>query len=235
MHRGFIFFVAGSLSLAGMVRPAHAQQQASPQSSDTQNENSKRIFWIIPNFRTAPLPPVYTPLTVRQKWKIAAADTFDRGTFALAALFAAESQLSNSDRSFGQGAKGYARYFGTSYADFAIGDLMTEGVGPTLFHQDPRFFRRGTGSAGSRFRYAAGQIFLTHGDNGHTQFNFSEVVGNSAAVAISMSYYPEHRNASDAVAKLGTQLGVDMASNIIKEFAPDLARKFSRKHKDGTK
>lgn len=226
MQRRFPVFVAVSMISVALAGSAPAQQ-AQP---DT-NENSKRIFWIIPNFRTAPMPAVYTPIAVRQKWNIATADTFDRGTFALAALFAGESQLTNSDRSFGQGVKGYAHYYVTSYADFAIGNFMTEAINPTLFHQDPRFFRKGRGSVGSRFVYAAGEIFLTHGDNGHRQFNFSEVLGNSTAVAISMSYYPEQRTAADAIGKLGAQLGVDMAANILKEFAPDIMRKF-HKHRD---
>jgi len=34
----------------------------------------------------------------------------------------------------------------------------------------------------------------------------------------------------DGVPKLGSQLGVDMASNILKQFWPDLERKCSRKH-----
>jgi hypothetical protein len=46
-----------------------------------------------------------------------------------------------------------------------------------------------------------------------------------------MAYYPENRDARDGVSKLGSQLGVDMASNILKEFWPDLERKFSHKHK----
>jgi hypothetical protein len=36
--------------------------------------------------------------------------------------------------------------------------------------------------------------------------------------------------ARDAGIKLVSQLGVDMAANILKEFWPDLNRKFSRKH-----
>jgi hypothetical protein len=72
----------------------------------------------------------------------------------------------------------------------------------------------------SRLGYAAGQIFWTHNDSGRGQFNYSEVAGNSTAVAISMAYYPENRDAKDAVSKLGTQLAVDMAANILKEFWP---------------
>jgi hypothetical protein len=79
-----------------------------------------------------------------------------------------------------------------------------------------------------------GQIFWTHTDSGGTQFNYSEVVGNSAAVAISNAYYVDNRTAADGVSKLGVQLGVDMASNILKEFWPDLERKLARKHqRDG--
>jgi hypothetical protein len=216
----------------GVAAPAAFGQQSSP--PDPQNaadENSKRIFWIIPNFRTTPELANYQPITASAKFKIATEDAFDRGTFALAALFAGYGQLTNSDPSFGQGVAGYARYFGTSYGDFMIGDYMTEAIFPSMLHQDPRFFRRGRGGGWSRFFYSAGQVFLTHGDSGHKQFNFSEVLGNSSAVAISMAYYPDRRDAADAASELGIQIGVDMASNVLKEFAPDIKRKFSHKPK----
>jgi hypothetical protein len=109
---------------------------------------------------------------------------------------------------------------------------MTEAVFPTLLHQDPRYFRRGTGSGWSRVGYAMGQIFWTHRDSGGTQFNYSEIAGNSVAVAISNGYYANNRNAGDAVSKLGMQVGVDMAANILKEFWPDLERKFRHKHRE---
>jgi hypothetical protein len=205
-------------------------QQAPPQTDPSDQQESKRIFWLIPNYRTTPTLAEYKPLTTREKFKIAEQDSFDRGTIALAAAFAGEAQLSNSNPSFGQGVKGYAHYFGTAYGDFLIGDYMTEAVFPTILHQDPRYFRRGKGSGMSRLGYACGQIFWTHNDSGRGQFNYSEIGGNSAAVAISMAYYPENRDAGDAVSKLGSQVAVDMASNVLKEFWPDLSRKFSHKH-----
>jgi hypothetical protein len=224
---GFVWFASSLLISSAFVRPAICQQ-----SNDPGESANKRIFWIIPNFRTSPTLTEYKPLRAREKFKIARQDSFDRGTVALALLFAGDAQLSNSNPSFGQGVKGYAHYFGTAYGDFLIGDYLTEGIYPTLLHQDPRYFRRGKGSFVSRLGYSAGQIFLTHGDTGRTQFNFSEIAGNTTAVAVSMAYYPENRNVGDGVSKLGIQLGVDMASNILKEFAPDIGRKFSRKHHD---
>ena len=125
------------------------------------------------------------------------------------------------------------RYFGSSYGDLGIGDYMTEAVFPTLLYQDPRYFRRGNGSGRSRLAYAVGQIFWTHRDSGGTQFNYSEIVGNSAAVAISNAYYADNRTAGKSVSKLGFQIGIDMCGNILKEFWPDLQRKFRRnRHAD---
>lgn len=192
---------------------------------------SKRLLGIIPNYRTSPSLLNYQPLTPGEKFKIASKDSFDRGTVVLAAIYAAEGQWTNGNRSFGQGAAGFGRYFGAAYGDFVIGNYMTEAVFPTLLHQDPRYFRRGTGSGWSRLGYAVGQIFWTHRDSGGTQFNYSEIVGNSVAVAISNGYYADNRNARDAASKLGVQVGVDTAANILKEFYPDLERAVHRRKK----
>ena len=207
--------------------PQIDQKDGNPQPAE-----SKRIFGIIPNYRTSPSLAEYKPLTVRQKFTIAQQDALDRGTFVLGAAFAAESQLTRSDPSFGDGVPAYGRYFATSYADFAIGDYMTEAIFPALLHQDPRYFRHGTGSGLSRLGYSVGQIFWTHKDSGGSQFNYSEIIGNSTAVAISNSYYQDSRTASDAAVKLASQLGVDAAANVLKEFWPDINRKFSHRHKD---
>ena len=210
-----------------------ASSSVASSSAPSPQVESKRIFGIIPNFRTSPSLENYEPLRPAAKFKIAAQDSFDRGTVALAAVFAGDSQLTNATPSFGQGAAGYGRYFATAYADFVIGNFMTEGIYPTLLHQDPRYFRKGTGSGRGRLVYAVKQIFWTHKDSsGGTQFNYSEWLGNSTAVAISNAYYPDNRTASDAVGKLAVQIGVDTASNILKEFWPDFERRFSRKHRD---
>ncbi len=190
---------------------------------------SKRLLGIVPNYRSSASLQNYQPLSPSEKFKIASEDAFDRGTSVLAGMFAAESQATNANRSFGHGGAGFGRYFGASYGDLVIGNYMTEGVFPVLLHQDPRYFRKGQGSGWSRLGYAAGQIFRTHTDSGGTQFNYSEIAGNSAAVAISNAYYADNRTAGDAASKLGMQIGVDMAANVLKEFWPDLQRKFHRR------
>ena len=199
---------------------------ASSENNSLTQPESKRILGIIPNYRTSPGFADFEPLTAREKFKLATEDSFDRGTFALAGVFAGEAQLTNANKSFGQGAAGYGKYFGTSFGDFVIGDYMTEAVYPTLLHQDPRYFRRGTGSGWSRLGYAMSQTFWTHGDSGAAQSNYSELMGNATAVAISQTYYSDNRTASNAVSTLGMQIGVDAAANIldVRHSRPEQAR-----------
>lgn len=196
----------------------------------SQEAPPEHVLWIVPNFRTTLDTGKYTLLSPKDKFRIAKQDTFDRGTVALAAVFAAENQFSRSQPSFGNGVGAYAHYWATNYADFAIGNFMTEGVFPTLLHQDPRYFRRGSGSAWSRLESAVGQIFITRTDSGGRQFNYSEIAGNSAAVAISMAYDPASRRVSNAASQLGVQVAVDMAANILKEFWPAKESKPTRRH-----
>jgi hypothetical protein len=218
--------------------PSFAQQASSEDLTESKSAapqplpiESKRILGIIPNNRTWPSLTDYKPLSTREKFEIARQDSFDRGTAILAAAFAADAQLTNANPAFGQGGGGYARYFGASYADFVIGNYMSEAIYPTLLHQDPRYFRRGIGTTWSRLEYSIGQIFWTHTDSDRTQFNYSEILGNSTAVAISNAYYQDNRSATNSATKLGMQIGVDMASNVLKEFWPDVSRRFSKKNR----
>ena len=184
---------------------------------------------LFPNYRTSPSLQHYTPLTVGQKFKMASEDSLDRGTIVMAGVSGGLGQLTNSNKSFGQGGAAFGRYFGTSYGDLLIGNYMAEAVYPSILHQDPRYFRRGAGSGRGRLVYAISQVFWTHRDSGGTQFNYSEWLGNSTAVAISNAYYPDHRNAGSSVSKLAVQVGVDAFGNVLKEFWPDLLRKFGKK------
>jgi hypothetical protein len=111
-----------------------------------------------------------------------------------------------------------------------IGNMMTEGLIPAVFHQDPRYFRLGSGSKLHRALYAIEQIEVARMDSGRRTFNFSEWGGNSIAVAISNAYYPDTREWSDNLERLLVACGTDTFSNVLKEFWPDVKRKFKKHH-----
>jgi hypothetical protein len=232
LFAAFVFAAAGSVALCQekpLIEPTQPDPRLNAEAGATSEHESRHILGIIPNYRTFPSLLNYKPLTSGEKFKIASEDSLDRGTFALAGLFGGLGQLTDSNKSFGQGSAGFARYFGTSYGDLLIGNYMSEAVYPSILHQDPRYFRRGNGSGRSRFAYAVSRIFWTQRDSGGTQFNYSEWLGNSTAVAISNAYYPDQRTAGGALSKLAMQIGVDAVGNVLKEFWPDLQRKFSKR------
>jgi hypothetical protein len=196
-----------------------------------QAPEDKRIFGVLPNNRTTESSIPYHNITAKQKITIAAKDSFDWPVFPTAAAFAALYQIENQNPSFGQGMAGYAKRFGTAYGDQMIGNMMTEGLIPAVFHQDPRYFRLGEGSVRHRAVYALEQIVSARMDSGHRSFNFSEWGGNSLAAAISNAYYPDTRNWDDNLERLLVACGTDAFSNVLKEFWPDVKRKL-RKHRD---
>ncbi len=186
----------------------------------------KRIFGVLPNYRTVNGAAGIEPITARQKFHIALKDSFDLPGYAMGGAFAALYQLENSNPSFGQGMKGYAHRYVTAYADQVIGNMMTEGILPSLLHEDPRYFRLGEGTKKHRLGYAATRIFITHTDAGTTRFNTSEVLGNGITASIANAYYPDNRTFSDTSQRLYTQLATDAFSNILKEFWPDIKKRF---------
>ncbi len=189
----------------------------------------KRIFGVLPNYRTAEDTGEYQRLTAKQKFRIATKDSTDWPGFLVAAGFAGLYQLENSNPDFGQGLKGYAHRYATAYGDQVIGNFMTEGMLPSVLHEDPRYFRHPSGTVKGRIAYAVSRILVTRTDSGSTRFNYSEIVGNSIATGISNLYYPESRTISDNVEKLGVQLATDAFSNVLKEFWPDIKRKWFKK------
>jgi len=227
----FFILLGGGFALAGDVpgsdpigagsEPAAAV--GAPESrTPTPVTEDKRVFGVLPNYRTAEATAIYMPITPKQKMTIATKDTIDYPLFLLGAGLAGIAQLADEHPRFGQGLKGYAHRYGTAYADQAIGNYMTEGILPVLFHEDPRYFRRGQGKKLGRTAYAATRIFVTKTDSGGSSFNFAEVVGNGIAAGVGNAYYPGETHLSDNLSRLGQDLATDAISQVLKEFWPDI-------------
>lgn len=210
-----------------------AQQPATvPDSSSTPSAvtpEDKHIFGVLPNYRTVENSTPFAPLTTKQKFTIATKDTVDGPSYFLAGVFAGLYQLTDQNPSFGQGFKGYAHRYGTSIADQDIGNFMTEAIMPTIFHEDPRYFRRGSGSFKGRIAYAASRVALAKTDKGGPTFNFAEFAGNGVTGAIGNAYYPDSVGLSPTLTRMFTQIGTDAISNVLKEFWPDVKKKLHKK------
>jgi hypothetical protein len=200
-------------------------------ADDPNNPKNDRIFLVIPNYGTVEHPTAnIPPLTVKQKFKTGAEDAFDTYSVPLAGIVAAISQAENSDAAWGQGWGAYGKRYAATYADTVIGSFMTTGVFPSLLHEDPRYFRMGSGGFKKRSWYAVTRLFVIRTDAGKHQFNYSEFMGNATAAGISLTYHTvQERNFSSFAGDYATQIAIDAFANQLKEFWPDIRHHFSHK------
>jgi len=144
-------------------------------------EEKQRLLWIFPNFYVS-YEPNAAPLTAAQKFQLGLRNLIDPEVILSDAAGAGIEQWRNTtDRQFGQGMEGYGKRFGVDYAATVTHVLIGHTLTQSVFHQDPRYFYKGTGSFGSRFLYAVGTAFVAKGDNGHWQPDYSDIIGGLAA------------------------------------------------------
>lgn len=244
-----LLLVAGFAALALQAAFAQEQLAAEPVPGKTEDpavnvapavpvpavpeQQDKRILGVLPNYRTTDGTVPFQPISSKFKLTIAAKDSFDWPNYIIGGAFAGLYQLENDHPIFGQGVKGYARYYGTSYADQVIGNMLTEGIMPIVFHEDPRYFRKVHGSVGSRVGYSLTRVLVAKTDTGKPTFNFAEVVGNGMGASISSLYYTQEQSFSDVATRWATQIATDSLSNLLKEFWPDIKRRLHKKPMDG--
>jgi hypothetical protein len=247
-----IHFSAIVITILLLALPTLAQQDQTPaqQSSSSQQQSKQRktgkndknkqqvqqsgtsndrLFFALPNFLTVENAGQIPPLTTGQKFKVVARSTFDYVEFPWYGALAGISQAENSEPAYGQGATGYAKRYGTAFADGTIENFWTSAILPSALHQDPRYFQLGQGSIWHRTGYAITRIFVTRSDSGHSQFNASEMFGSAIAAGISTyTYHPQsERTLGNTASVWGTEVGYDALTFVLKEFWPDIRRKLA--------
>jgi hypothetical protein len=221
--------VAAPASGSNAPEKAQTAGEGTPQQSS--GEQSKRILWIIPNYRAVSAATHLPPQSVKEKFGLATQDSFDYSSFILAGMLAGYSQATNSSPEFHQGLVGYGRYYWRSFADEAVGNYFTEAIVPVMSHEDPRYYTLGNarGTFLHRTGYAISRLAITRNDLGGRAFNFSEIMGNALGAGVSDLYYPrQERTWGKTADKWGVQIGVDGIANVLKEFWPDIRRSVFR-------
>lgn len=182
-------------------------------------EEHQRLVGVLPNFFVS-YNWVAPPLTARQKFTLSTHNVLDPGNLALVGTVAGVQQAANAFPGYHQGAAGYGKRYGADLANLAIGTYMGGAVLPSLFRQDPRYFYKGTGTIRSRALYAISRAVICRGDNGHWQPNFSGVLGDLSAGAISNIYYPASDRQGATLTLENGLLGIagDAMNDLVQEF-----------------
>lgn len=178
----------------------------------------QRVAGIIPNFYSA-YDWNAPPMMAKQKFKLSFRSLIDPVSIITVAGIAGAEQYKGLFPGYGSGISGYSKRFGAAYTNRFAGDMLSRAAFPAIFHQDPRYFYKGKGSITSRALYAMSRAVVTRTDDGQLRPNYSEVLGDFSAGAISNLYYPKaDRGVSLVMLNGATGIGANAVSNLIREF-----------------
>jgi hypothetical protein len=190
-------------------------------------EEQQRVLGFIPNIFVT-YEPHPEPLTAKMKFHLAYKGLTHPTFFAFEAAWAGVQQATDTT-DYRQGARGYGERFGANLASGTSEALFANAILPSLLHQDPRYFYRGSGTKGSRAWHAILAPFVCQGDNGKSQPNYSQVGGSLISAALSNTYYPDSQRGPGLVfTNFGTSMGLHVALGLAQEF---VLGKFTSKHK----
>jgi hypothetical protein len=185
-----------------------------------------------PEIKTVHLPRAQAgqricALTADQKFHLFIRNTFQPVTFIAAGWNAGIAQAEDNDPSFGQGAEGYGKRYGAAVADGVSSDFFHTFLFPVIFRQDPRYYRQGYGTFGSRLGHSLTHVFVAHSDSGGSEFNYSEWLGTVSAVALSNTYHPGNkRGVASASQRVAVNIASDAGFDALREFWPEIVHKF---------
>jgi hypothetical protein len=227
--------------LWSLTVPAAAQQAEPPHDSCAGDDAPKaadgppavsndRLLWALPNFLTVEESVQVPALTARQKFHETIRSSFDYVDYGWYAFVAGLNQADHADPGYGSGASGYAKRYAAAFTDGTMENLMTSAVFPSVLRQDPRYYQLGKGGTWQRTWYSITRTVVTRSDTGHAQFNFSEILGGGVAAGLSNTYRsPRDRGLANTMSAWWTLVAYDTAQTVLREFWPDVRRKFSKR------
>jgi hypothetical protein len=205
------------------VKPPNGQ----PETAHTNLQQAHRmgtvparsVNWRISPFEHEP----YTPLPLKEKAYLFALRTVQPSSLGKSLVTAGIAQWRDSPEQWGQGMAGFSRRYAHRLVTRGVENAIGFGVA-AAFRQDPRYYRLGEGGIWRRTAHAASYTFVTKNDQGNRTFSIWRVSGNYGSQFVSNTWRPDNDTAGDALIRGSISLGYDAASNIFKEFWPDIRR-----------
>ena len=170
---------------------------------------------------------VLCTLVVKDKFQLFLRNTVDPASFLSAGFNAGLDQAQHSDPSFGQGAAGYSKRFGANLAGLASGSFFGDFVYPTIFAEDPRYYRLAHGGSRRRLLHALGHAFMANREDGTHMVNASQWFSLTTVAVLSNTYHPDNRRGvTPAAQRVAYGAVQNIGFDVLREFWPEIARKF---------
>jgi hypothetical protein len=225
---------SGQTQSSGQTQPnSGATNQHETAQQQIKEQEKQRVEGIVPTFNVTYHHDA-VPLTPGQKMNLALHSSLDPFSFAAAFMEAGYHEAADDLKGFSWGPEGYFERSGVAYLDTFDATILSNGVVPIIFRQDPRYFRLGYGSASHRMLYSLATNFIARNDRSHTWGpNYGNLLGNFAAGELANLYYPSGNSSfSLAATTTAIQIAEGAGGSMFNEFWPDISRRLF--HKDPT-
>ena len=105
----------------------------------------------------------------------------------------------------------------------------------SALHQDPRFFVRNDLKLGGSIKYSIRRVFVTRGDSGDRQFNWSGLLGMLGSEALANAYYPDSaRTAENTFSRFGYDMLGNAAGNLLRQYWPRINKRLMAPQKSAS-
>lgn len=213
-----------------VILVGRSSAQSAPLDAQEMHSQPVPIFrapsMAVKSTRELPNAPSYTyrPLTSKQKFDYFVEYAKSPYTFGSALITAATWHV-YGDPPYGPGMAGFGKSYGAALSQREIAAMLQRWAIPTLFHEDPRYFRAPPHEdILQRGVYAVSRVVLTKADDGRDKFNCSYLLGGFASAAIGNAYI-RNRDYSNVTRDFFLNMVNDAAYNVAREFWPSVRPK----------
>ena len=194
----------------------------------------KRILGILPNYRTVSAGAAVHPPGWKYNFHVATQQAFDPSSFLFLGLTSISAEGLDSHPALGKGVHGFYSYTWRGLLDKTDGTYLSAFVLASALREDTRYYPLGSGhSILVRAGYVISRQGVARDYTGHNVFNMAGLGGKVLTQYISRFYYPA--GASD-LSVLATKFAYasmrDIGFSAIREFYPDIAAHYIRKHRE---
>ncbi|HEY1809045.1 MAG TPA: hypothetical protein VGG42_10820 [Acidobacteriaceae bacterium] len=233
---------------------AYAQQPgASPSSSSAQSSSAsgsgpldsaghpiplerqqpQRILGFMPNFRSVSGGSTPHPPGFKYNFIVATHQATDYSTFIFLGLTSLYAEGIDEHPALGKGPAGFYAYTWRGFLDKSDGTYLSAWLLPSLLHEDTRYYALGAGhSMLARSLYVIDRQAIARTYGGRPTPNIAGLGGKAITQYVSRYYYPSSAATFGVLAsKFGYSVMRDVMFSSIREFYPDIAAHYVRKHR----
>jgi hypothetical protein len=197
-------------------------------------QQPQRILGFMPNFRSVSGGSTPHAPGWKYNFTVATHQATDYSSFIFLGITSITAEGLNSHPVLGKGIGGFYAYTWRGFLDKTDGTYLAAWLLPSLLHEDTRYYALGGGhSIVKRALYIISREAVARTYGGRDTPNIAGLGGKVLTQVISRYYYPPGATDFSVLAtKFGYSAMRDVGFSAIREFYPDVAAHYIRKHRE---